>query len=105
MDPHFIIPWVLGLLTALWFGWMAYAARRNRLFWAFGGGLFALVAATLLFGLGHAAAIPFSEAERIRQHLGWALGSIFLIVVLGWLFTAPLHPERLLPWKRRVTQI
>jgi len=96
-----IVPWALAAATALWFGWMAGRSGRNWILWALGGGLFALVTATIIFGVGHASAIPFSDRERARLQDDWTLLSIAVIGVLGWLFTMPFHRHLFRWWERK----
>ena len=93
------IPWILTVVTALLFGWMAWRAERNWVLWALGGGLFALVSSTIVFGLGHASTVPFSERERSALQLQWAIISVVLLVVIGWLLTLSLHRQHLLLWR------
>jgi hypothetical protein len=93
------IPWILTVVTALLFGWMAWRAQRNWVLWVFGGGLFALVSSTIVFGLGHASTFPFSERERSALQLQWTIISVVLIAVIGWLLTLSLHRQHLLIWR------
>ncbi|HEV2208307.1 MAG TPA: hypothetical protein VG167_05990 [Verrucomicrobiae bacterium] len=85
------IPWILTAITAIWFGAMARRAERNWVLWGLGGGFFALVTSTIIFGLGHAASIPFSQRDVAGMHFKWAAISVVVIGVLGWLFTLGLH--------------
>lgn len=84
-------PWILALITAIWFALMARRAQGNWVLWAIGGGLFALVTSTIIFGLGDAGSIPFSDHDRVVFHLKWTAISVVVIGVLGWLFTWGLH--------------
>jgi hypothetical protein len=93
------IPWLLALAAGVWFGFMAWRAGRNALLWGLGGALFALVSSTILFGLGQASAIPFSDAELGTLHIKWTLAAVLMIFVLGWLFTMPLHRIHVMLWK------
>ena len=87
------VPWLVAVVTAIWFGFAAQRAERNWVLWSLGGGLFALVASTIVFGLGHAAAMPFSDQERTRLHLQWTGEAVVLIGIMGWLFTLGLHRQ------------
>jgi hypothetical protein len=78
---------------------MAGRSGRNWALWALGGGLFALSTSTIIFGLGHASAIPFSDQENTKLHYEWTALSILVIAVVGWLFTTPLH-RHLLLWRK-----
>jgi len=78
---------------------MAWRAERNWVQWVLGGGLFALVTSTIIFGLGHASTTPFSERERSALQLEWTIISVVLILVIGWLLTLSLHRQHLLIWK------
>ena len=95
-----LIPWLLALATAVWFGLMARRAGRSWFLWAAGGGLFALAAATIVLGLGHSTAIPFSDRDRTRLQIEWTLTAIVVIAALGWLFTINLHRQHLALWER-----
>ena len=90
------IPWVIGILTALWFGLMARWAERNWVSWGLGGGVFALVTSTIVFGLGHASSIAFSEHERSALQVKWTVISFLLVGIVGWLLTLGLHRQHLL---------
>jgi hypothetical protein len=93
------IPWIIAIITALWFGFMARNAERNWVLWGLGGGLFALVASTIVFGLGHASSIPFSEHDRSSLQVQWAVISVLLVGIVGWLLTLSLHRQHLLVWR------
>ncbi|HWX19493.1 MAG TPA: hypothetical protein VN578_06260 [Candidatus Binatia bacterium] len=95
------IPWLLALATGIWFGFQARKAGRNWLLWGLGGAFFALVVTTILFGLGEAAAIPFSDAEKASLHKKWTAAALIIIAALGWLFTMPLHRSHLAFWNAR----
>ena len=97
-----IVPWPVAVATALWFGLMAYKARKNTVLWAIGGGVLGLVVTTLVMGLGQAAFIPFTSAEQSAFRVKIGALAIFIVVCVGWLFTASLHPRLLAPWKRAV---
>ena len=85
------IPWLFGLLTAGWFGLMAQRVERNWVLWALAGGFFGLVTTTFVFGLGHAAAIPFSDHRKGVLHIEWTVLAGVLIAVFGGLFTIGLR--------------
>ena len=92
-DGMIAVPWLLAVITAIWFGFAARHGERNSVLWSLGGGLFALVASTIVFGLGHAGAMPFSDQERARLQLRWTIESVVLIGILGWLLTLGLHRQ------------
>ncbi|HWI59350.1 MAG TPA: hypothetical protein VNZ22_19135 [Bacillota bacterium] len=92
-----IVPWLLAVATAVWFGLMAQRTGRSRILWAVGGLVLGLIVATCLFGVAQAASIPFSDAERLRLHIEWTVAAIALIAAIGWLFTLRLHHRRLGP--------
>ncbi len=93
------VPWLLALATALWFALMARKAGRSWFGWALGGGLFALVTATLTLGLAQAAFIPISTEAYISWRAKSIGAAILLIVCLGWLFTLGLHRQHLVIWR------
>jgi len=94
-DGMTVVPWLLAVVTAIWFGFVGHRAERNFVLWSLGGGLFALVASTIVLGLGYAAAMPFSDQERTKLHLRWTGEAVVLIGILGWLFTFGLHRQGL----------
>jgi hypothetical protein len=93
-------PWLLALLTAGWFGWMARREERNLALWAVGGFAFGLVTSTLVLGLGQASSIPFSDHERKVDQIEWTVAAVVLIAVAGWLLTASLHRHHLTVWRK-----
>jgi|SRR6516162_6626565 hypothetical protein len=93
------IPWIITIITTLWFGFMALRAERNWVLWGLGGGLLALVTSTIVFGLGHASSIPFSEHERSTLQVKWSIISFLLVGIIGWLLTLSLHRQHLLLWR------
>ena len=78
---------MLGSIAAIWFGVLAVRAGRNWVLWALTGGLFGLVSSTIVFGLGHATSIPFSDEERTAAHIKWVLVAAGLISVVGGVLT------------------
>jgi hypothetical protein len=95
-----IIPWVLSLVTAIWFALVARKAERSWVPWAVSGAVFALVTGTIVLGLGQATANPFSSRERTIFHIRWAVEAVILMGALGWLLTMPLHRHHLALWRK-----
>jgi hypothetical protein len=95
-----VIPWPVAAATALWFGVMAFKARKNAALWAIGGGLLGLVVTTIVMGLGQAAFIPYTNGQESMFRVKIAAFAIFIVFCFGWLFTGSLHPHLLRPWKR-----
>jgi hypothetical protein len=87
MGAIMIVPWVLGLVTAIWFGLQARRSGRGVVIWSLAGGLFGLITSTFIFGLGHGACIPFSDGDGKRFYMEWTGIAIVVIAVFGWLFT------------------
>jgi hypothetical protein len=92
-----VVPWVMFCLTAVWFGWLAVLTGRNPALYALVGGLFGLASSTIVFGLGHAMFIPFSDGEMAAAHTRWTLISVCIIAVVGGALTwaslrKPLEP-------------
>ena len=86
-----LAPWALCLAAAIWFGWMARGAGRNWILWALGGGMFALLASTIVIGLMHAGIIALShDAQTLLDFGSVALAGV-MVMVLGWFFTDNLH--------------
>ncbi len=82
-----IVPWVLGVATAVWFGWLALRAGKSCVLWSLAGGFFGLVSSTCVFGLGHATGIAFSDSARTALQVEWALAAIAVILLVGGLLT------------------
>jgi hypothetical protein len=85
------LPWVFGIVTAAWFGWLANRAGRSRALWAVGGGAFGLVLSAMVIGLGTASTIPYSEQRAGLESFAWIAIATLLIVAAGWVLTAGLH--------------
>src|SRR5438105_15931795 len=94
------VPWVLAILTAAWFGWLAGRTGRNWILWVVGGATFGLVTSTLIFGLCQAASIPFSDHEMAMDRLEWAVVAVLVIRLGGWALTSSLHRHHLAIWRR-----
>ena len=94
------IPWVLALVTAAWFGWMAYRADRNATLWVVGGAAFGLVISTIVLGLGQASTIPFSDQQRTAEQIKWTTAAILIIAVGGWALSSGLHRHHLKLWQK-----
>jgi hypothetical protein len=85
------IAWLLALANAVWFGVMAQKVGRNWVLWGLGGGVLALVTATIILGLGQASIIPFSNRERFYVEIKLAILALVVIFLLGWIITTGLH--------------
>lgn len=94
------VPWPVAAATAVWFGVMAYKARKNAVLWGIGGGMLGLVVTTIVMGLGQAAFIPFTNGEQSMFRIKIGALAICIVFCLGWLFTGTLHPRLLAPWKQ-----
>lgn len=94
------VPWLLALLTAVCFAFLARRAGRNLVSWALTGGLIALVVGTIVLGLGQATDNPFSNQQLQSFQLRWVFEATLTIAVLGWFFTLPLHRQHLCLWRK-----
>ena len=94
------IPWPVAAAAAIWFGVMAYKARKNCVLYAIGGGLLGLVITTVVLGLGQAAFIPFTSGEESVFRMKMTAVALLIVFCIGWWFTGSLHPRLLAPWKR-----
>jgi len=74
-----IVPWIIAGLTAAFFGFMAHRAGRSVTLWALGGGFFGLTVTTIVWGVGRAAAIPFSDQDRTRFHIRWTVEALVIV--------------------------
>jgi hypothetical protein len=86
-----MIPWPIAAATAAWFGLMAHKAGKNSVVWAIGGGVLAMVVATIVVGLAQATFIPYDTEEITTFRLKVAALALVLVFCLGWLFTGTLH--------------
>jgi hypothetical protein len=97
-----MIIWLLSFISALWFGAVAFRARRGWFAWALGGWLSGLVSATLILGLAEAAFIPLSHEAYIWFRIKSTGAAIFFLVVLGgfcWWQCRPMPPRQTEPRK------
>ncbi len=88
-----ITPWVIAVLAGLWLGFRARQNQRLWPLWSVGGGLFALVLATIVFGLRQATCIPVSDHARAMCHLEASVAAVLLTAGVGWLFTLSLSSD------------
>ena len=86
-----IAPWFFAAVTAIAFAVLASRARRGWGLWAIGGGLFALVVTTIVFGVSHATLIALSHETTVHVRIRAILLSFLLVLVFGWIFTNNLH--------------
>lgn len=98
-----LIPWPVALVTAIWFGVMAYRSGKNCVLSAIGGGLLGLVVTTIVMGLGQATFLPFATEAIAPFRLKMAMLAILLVLFVGWLFTGTLHRHLLASLKRSTT--
>src|SRR5215831_9468466 len=76
-----IAPWIIAALAAAWFGFMAHRAGRSVTIWALGGGFFGLTVTTIVWGVGQAAAIPFSDQDRTAFQIRWTVEALVIVTV------------------------
>jgi len=86
-----IAPWFFAAATAVCFGVLAHRSQRNRILWAIGGGLFALVVTTIVFGVSRASLIALSHETTVHARIRAILISFLMVLVFGWIFTNNLH--------------
>jgi hypothetical protein len=79
-----MIQWLLAIGMGIWFGFLAYKAKRTWPLWAFGGALFSLVVATIVLGLCNAVSIPMSHSDSIMIGIkSDVLAFIAVVVFVG----------------------
>ena len=61
---------------------MARHFGRNLLPWALSGGFASLIVTTIIWGVGRAADIPFSDHDRLVFHLRWTLEALATVVAV-----------------------
>jgi hypothetical protein len=96
-----VIPWPVAVATAIWFGVMAYKAKKNCALWAIGGGVLGLALTTIILGLAQATFIPFSTEQIAPFRIKVAALAILVVFCVGWLFTGSLHRHLLADLKRK----
>jgi len=99
-----LVPWVLAIGAAAWFGFSAHKAGRSPVSWGLGGAVFGLLTTTFVFGLGQAMLIPYSDHQRHLATIRWTVIAVFLIALLGWVLTASLRPNGLRFWRGKPAQ-
>jgi len=77
------VPWVVACVTALGFGLLARRTGRRWSLWALAGGFFALIVSTIVWGLGQAASIPYSDHDVSVFHIRWTVEAIIIVAVCG----------------------
>lgn len=81
-----IVPWFIAAFGAACFGALARYFGRNWVPWALSGGFAALITTTIIWGIGSAADIPFSDHDRLVFHLRWTAEALAaVVVVLLWM--------------------
>jgi hypothetical protein len=88
------MPWLVAAVTAAWFGLMARRVQASIALWALGGGFFALIVTTIVWGLGQASSIPFSDRDTTVFHVRWTLESAVLVAIGGGLLALQLRKLR-----------
>ncbi len=83
MGTIFTLPWLFTAVAALWLGVVGWKAGRSWLAWAIGAALATLAVTTIIFGLAHAASIPFSDYDRAAFRARTALALSFLLLVVA----------------------
>ena len=78
-----IVPWILSIVTAIWFGVMGLRADGYWLRWAVAGALFALVASTMVLGLCDAALFPTSPEEYVSFRINSVALAVLPILLVG----------------------
>ncbi len=93
MGTIFTWPWVFTAVAALWLGFVGWKAGRSWLGWAIGAGIVTLALSTIVFGLEHAASIPYSDYSRAAFRARTVIGlAILLIICAGLITWAVLRP-------------
>ena len=85
------VPWLLGGLGAVGFGYVGWRSGGSRPAWAVAGGLASFLAATIVLGLADATTLPYSPQHyRSVQSICAAVSAGLLLValVLAW-FLSP----------------
>ena len=91
-NPSF--PWVMGVVSALFFAFIAHRTERSRLIWAVSGGMVGLTLTAIAMGLGHATAVPYSQPELARNFTRAAVGSGAVLGLTGIILLLILRRNR-----------
>jgi hypothetical protein len=76
-----VAPWIIAALAAAWFAFMAHRAGRSVTIWALGGGFFGLTVTTIVWGVGQAEAIPFSDQDGTTFQIRWTVEAFAIVAV------------------------
>lgn len=98
MDSDLTTAWTLAFIAAICFAAMAHRAGKAWPIWAIAGGVFSLVTATFVLGVGRAAFIPLSADASTAFRLKSVAAAIVIIAALGWLLTRNLHGQHRPLW-------
>ena len=83
----FVFPWILMVVAGVWFGFLGRRYGRSPFLWAIGGGLLGLLLTTIAEGLGHALAVPYSDAQRLADRMIAVGFATCVIAISGGLLT------------------
>ncbi len=84
MGTIFTLPWVFTVVAAIWLGALAWKSGRSWIGWAIGAAIATVALTTIVFGLAHAASIPFSDYDRAAFRARTALVlAVLLLIVAG----------------------
>ena len=78
-----IDPWIISLVTAIWFSWIGWKNGQNPFVWALQGVLLALPVSTIILGLCDAAYIPMSHDEEVSIRLKSLILALLPILLVG----------------------
>jgi len=76
-------PWVICVITVIWFAWIGVRLGQNVLFWALQGGLFALPISTMIIGVCNASFSPVTYEAQKSHHVKSIILAILPILILG----------------------
>ena len=79
INPPFL--YVIAVLSGLTFAAIAWRAGRGPVLWGISGSCYGLILSTCVVGLGHAIAVPYSEAVVSKNQMVSLIISVLLLVL------------------------
>jgi len=83
LDPSPAILYWVSAIAAISFGFIRWKKGAGWLLWGISGGLFALLLTTLAWGLGTAAAVPYTDEVRKKHQAIMLVLAIIILVIIG----------------------
>jgi len=83
MELNPVMPYVIGVFSGLLFAVIAWRTRCAISLWGIGGAIFGLTLATIVFGVGHAVSVPYSDEVTGKYNRISAVVSVVFIALVA----------------------